>query len=388
MDFANMINKLDFVSKETKVKINLLKPTNFSANKELLQLLIFYEKNFTKKIKIHKYQKINSKNLKIIFNQFYLDVNKISESKFQNDLEKMNFAYIISIKINENIVTIYFLLEKYEDYPYISMIIHVINIFCHMFPSNYDGMNIYVCLDNNKRNIANVLEIDNLSRRYKFLNENSLAFTVSGMTNYTKKKIIVTKKEEIIKLLLHELIHYSKLDENLFQIQDNLNMQFSYKINSLIFSEAYTEFLAIILTSIHHSIFISAEINISKKIIFEKIISLEMENSYFLSSNVLKFFGYTKYTFIDFFKGSGNYVYSPISICEYVFIRSQLFVNINKFFSIIDKSKYKITMMNLNSVKKLFIISNELIKKINNYFNLEICNNFSYMIIDFYWIKL
>jgi hypothetical protein len=70
------------------------------------------------------------------------------------------------------------------------------------------------------------------------------AMNVSGVTQRSSKQIILTKSEEIIKLLYHEMVHYIGLEQFL---QTSTKYDFALTNKNLNLAEAYAELMAIIL---------------------------------------------------------------------------------------------------------------------------------------------
>ena len=75
----------------------------------------------------------------------------------------------------------------------------------------------------------------------------------SGMTNLSTNTIDIWRKEEIMKVTLHELIHALKLDFTYYDLNNNLvnlyNDRYRLKIKGVMINEAYTDFWAIIFNS-------------------------------------------------------------------------------------------------------------------------------------------
>nr|AEX63036.1 hypothetical protein mv_L834 [Moumouvirus Monve] len=96
---------------------------------------------------------VNISEIKKILVDFDKDFNDVENSKFQFDVKNSNKSFSFQLNINGGIINIYILCSKnYECIGYISVILHAINTFCHMFTYNYNGLQIYISLDNNLRN--------------------------------------------------------------------------------------------------------------------------------------------------------------------------------------------------------------------------------------------
>ena len=60
------------------------------------------------------------------------------------------------------------------------------------------------------------------------------------------------------------------------------------------------------------------------------MIFVEKQYSIYLSSSILKLYGYNENNFTYFFKGIGEKKYCPILIWEYIILRTQLLLNLDK----------------------------------------------------------
>lgn len=255
----------------------------------------------------------------------FLDFNNFNlNDDFEKEVLLMNKSFSCSL----HSIKLYFL---FLDFPLnlIAGIIHAINTFCCLFPFNYKGLSIYICLDENKRIISKNI------------------FNISGITDKYNKTIILTKKEEIIKLLFHELIHYIGLDSSLLIFSE------------LKYFEAYTELLSVI--------FFVAYKSIHYKRNFNKELNKELKYSLLLTSNILKYYGYGD-NYRDFFKQK-KYEECKIPIWEYVLLRTQLFLNIDKINNWKTDTK----------IIKYMEIDNNLINKLSKYMKIELKDSISYL---------
>ena len=172
-------------------------------------------------------------------------------------------------------------------------------------------------------------------------------FTVSGVTNTSQKKIIVTKCDEIIKLLFHELIHYIGLD---LELRNEYDVQWSISPKYILLSEAYTEFLSIILYSVYQSIRISVLTRQSQEKILSQIINTEMKYSYYLSLNIFKIYNVSHILLKDFINGKMPPIVCPVQIWAYIFVRTMMFYDFEYIMNIIIQNDYVLTMNNMNHV--------------------------------------
>ena len=121
-----------------------------------------------------------------------------------------------------------------------------------------------LCHEFKNKLIDKIIKVYYIPTRYKKYLDNSHKITNinvnSGFTGYNYGKyIVIFRKEENQKVLLHELIHYLEIDFckfNLTLIHNNLIKDFSIKTSDRFINlfEAYTDFIAIIYNSIINSI--------------------------------------------------------------------------------------------------------------------------------------
>ncbi len=139
------------------------------------------------------YQKsLNINQIKKIFIDFVNVINDCVNCKLINDINKMSNTYSFVLNIENQNITIHFISNNNNNY--ISVILHAINTFCNLVKGNYDGLNIYVCLDSNERTIYVPKHITEWNEKINYLKKNSAAFTVSGVTYFKRKKINCNKK--------------------------------------------------------------------------------------------------------------------------------------------------------------------------------------------------
>ncbi|AGC01780.1 hypothetical protein H012_gp685 [Acanthamoeba polyphaga moumouvirus] len=326
---------------------------------------------------------VNISEIKKILVDFDKDFNDVENSKFQFDVKNSNKSFSFQLNINGGIINIYILCSKnYECIGYISVILHAINTFCHMFTYNYNGLQIYISLDNNLRN-ADLNHNKDYENIFKNLKKNSGAFNVSGVTNKYNKLIILTKQQEIIKLLYHEMIHFIGLDHELLKITQNHDWNIvNPKLN---LSEAYTEFLSILLNCAYETLHIYHKCNINMYDLYKNLLQIETEYSLYLTQKIFFFYGYNKKNIHEFFyKNTNNKLaeYNPILIWEYIILRSKLLLNLDNFHWN-NLSDLRVNRDNLIDTINFMKIDKDFVKKLK--FNCTFDNSFSYNLIDIDW---
>lgn len=319
-----------------------------------------------------------------IFQEFITDILKTTGSKFELDLNKMKKSMSIKFFVGSDIIKINFIYDNNNTiFKYIAIVLHALNTFCNLFPHNYSGLEINVCLDQNLRNIDIPDHIISIKNKITYLQKESLAFNVSGVTYPSRKIINLTRQEELIKLLFHEMIHFIELDH----ILTDTNFKNTWAINTkgLNLSESYTEFFSVLLYAMYESIHLSKLIPVKSDIIFKEILSIETEYSICLTSSILKFYNYNNTNYKKFFDGSGFKITQPILLVEYIFLKSILLLNINAVLDIVP-TNYKIKKNNLPDLFKIFLNDHNLIIKLKSYMENDMhINSVSYLAIDLDW---
>ncbi len=365
------------LTQPSQIKFNQF-PIDFNSaqytNHFLIDLLNSMFAAYIIEPKIEFSKPASKKSMVKIFSAF----NRHSNTKFSDDLKKMDTTYTFKL---DGAIKLNFILNRTdESKKLVSAVIHAVHTFCHLFPYDYHDLVINICLDDNKRDLIIPETLKNDTEKFKYLEKHSLAFNVSGMTNRMNKLIDVTRSEEMIKLLYHEMVHYIGLDTVLLDnyIDSNMNIQ-----NKLNLSEAYTEFMAIILKSAYQSIYLAGLNKWNLTDTFTKILYLEIQYSFYLCSNILAFYGYDKDTYSQFFQGISDKKYSPIPIWEYVFLRAALLLNIDKVIDIVALNHWHVTSSTSQAVIELMATDNEFIDKLSFFIiHTKPIQNISYSMID------
>jgi len=161
----------------------------------------------------------------------YNEVNRVKEnlkySEFSDFLD-FNFdkMYKHRFKFGSNELYIVYNNLDLKTINYISKIVF---IFFEFFNVKNFSQQIILTLSNNKKTISNgILGAKNVN---------------SGFTIIITSEIYLYRKEELIKVLIHELIHSTNndLSENTVQIF-NLKVKEYFNLNSILVNESFTEF--------------------------------------------------------------------------------------------------------------------------------------------------
>ena len=132
-----------------------------------------------------------------------------------------------------------------ETKKYIKKISDIVNFVLHFFNVN-EPLYIDIYLNDHKKN---------LSKKGEILGVDSINSGLTTFYNNNEKKIIIYRKEEVEKLLIHEIIHYYKIDfehitvPNKFYDHFNINPKYEIIIN-----ESYTELFTILINCCINSV--------------------------------------------------------------------------------------------------------------------------------------
>lgn len=341
---------------------------------------------------------INLKDLQKVFTDFNNEFNK--SKTFEAVIKEMDRVSSVQLIIDNMQIEIFFLSDNDgRDFSLESTIIYAIHIFFHSFPIKkyYNGLKIYVSLDNLRRDASYPISLDKinggpgtfnytdkhtkLDNIFDYLRFNGTAFNVSGLTDFNNKTIILTKKEEVVKLLFHELVHFAGLDSKLSD--KKIEVDWPIKNQILSPSEAFTEFMSVIMHCAFSTLYIYAYIEGNIFEIYQNILSSELAYSIYLVGNLLKFYA----TDINFFysKKGQEKIYSPILIWEYIILRTQLLFDQTRVFECLDDN---FNVRNVEKIMKLMIPIKSLISLVENSMNsYRKSDNMSYLLIDIDWSK-
>jgi len=198
-------------------------------------------------------------------------------------------------------------------------------------------------------------------------------------------EISLWRKEEISKVLIHEIMHHLSLERisDLTVLQDFVYENFDIKRDITInFFESYTEIWANII-NIFYIHFSNSKKTKKRKISDKNISVLEMLNleltfSIFQCAKVLNFYGYKKIEdFCNKKKIKSNKFIQKSNVFSYYIGRSLLFYNFDKFIELCLKYNQKIIEYNIPVTEMLNLmedtINNKDYKKqVNNF--IEILN--------------
>lgn len=315
-----------------------------------------------------------------IFIDFHNMFASVHDSKFVSDVTTFNnmISYAMTVPTGTITINIIYGTNKHKV---IGIVTHALNTFCNFFESaNYDGLTLYICLDDNKRDIIVPKNLKTYEEKIIYLQKHSLALNVSGMTDKKKKIVYLTRTEEIVKLLFHEMVHYISLDEKLRFVDFKNSWAITPK--QLNISETYTEFMAVLLNSAYQAVQIYClDKSVPVTNIYESLLASETIYSLKLTANILKFYGYNAETYNMFFNGTANAVSEPIPLWEYIFLRTICMLNM-------DFIPENYIMCDVSQIIKVIRKDNALIRGIKKYMSQPLDKNISYNMVDLDWTKI
>lgn len=359
---------------------------------------------------------INPRDLKRIFIDFdgtyNSTYNQTGRSKFRSDIEEMNEGAQVTLEVGSNSdqIQVFFLfsdIDSVSSSSHITVILHAIATFSNLFPKSYSGLKMYISLDDNRRSIETEMSNSqkpcymscglnsNCSHTLSSLQSNSKAFNVGGLSNKTDRTIIITRKEEIIKLIFHELIHFAGLDRLLARPNPD-TYGLSVDVKSFILAETFTETLSIILFTAYQALHIASNEKtdfrydpmfdwtydpMTNRDLFYIMLESECYYSMFLTVSILKFYGYDSETYVDFFKGAKKSNPCPVLVWEYILLRAQLFYSIKELSSLLDPGA-EVTDSNVNEIKALMRPTNAFISSLKEFFILNESPSITYTLIQ------
>ena len=285
--------------------------------------------------------------------------NIFLSDEFNNTIKKF-IGYQTSISYNNNKIYIF---NNINDKNKINKIIDGIKIIINYLNNFVEikGMKLYIILSDVEKNLINkkyLLNGDNIN---------------SGLCSY--EYIYIWREEELFKVLIHEMIHFFKLDKHEIAFKDYKNdlMILGNNNYNLNINETYTELLALIINSIIYTIIKYKD---NRKQNFIENYKYEVINSYNNVIKVLKYYDINNFNEL-YTKNNFN---QETNVFSYVIIKFLLMFyveELNIFYK--DKNnKIGINNENINEYVKIVkkvLKNNKYIELINKNLNKE--NNFN-----------
>lgn len=304
------------------------------------------------------------------FNINYIISSNIFLSYKFNILIKKFIKIKTSICYNNNNIYIY---NNIDDKCKINKIINKIKIIINYLNNFIEikGMKLYIILSDIKKNLINkkyLLDGDNIN---------------SGLCS--NSYIFIWREEELFKVLIHEMIHFFKLDKHEIAFKDYQKEIIILGSNgyNLNINESYTELVALIISNIINVIVIYKD-NVDKKQLFIERYKNEVINSHQNVINTLKY--YDIKNFNELYKK--NNFNQKTNVFSYIVIKFLLMFYVEEL-NIFNYKDGKITFNNTNindyvNIVKKVLKNNKYINLINKNLNKEINFNKNNLKLSFY----
>jgi hypothetical protein len=365
-EINNLINNLDFKN----LNFNIINKNSKKIYEFKNKLFNIWNDHQIDNLNFELLDNKKNEEIKNIFSNSILNkysyINNLIKNNFKIynfQLNKINFYYFdINNNINNDIKKIIFMFN----------ITYTLNKYFNQNNSNI--LIIWLPVTKNRDFNYNIINNENL----KNCEKNFEAFTCSGVTfNKNPRITIITRYEEVEKLLIHEIIHNIGLDGsfyhnkfidliNDFKLLKGDNFDYQYSIY-----ESYTELLSTYFMILFNNININ-----NKKEFINKVrnqIILELIYSYNVIINLIKINN------LELNKNSSDIIYEG-NICfyEYYYLKGLMYNNYILEFGNDEKSFFDIYTNIINMLKKIKINDDNLLVEINKkYFK---NNNFKYTI--------
>ena len=292
-----------------------------------------------------------------------LDISSLIDSFYGKDMESKFISTRICRDVINNLneatnfkneyrdVTIYY--DELEDVK-INKIDSILNFF-DFFTGKKNSYRLVLFLSNETKKLSNKINYigpDNVNTGY----------------NIRGNIICIWRKEELDKVLFHEIVHHLNLDMLSYQyifndyfLKLNLNSKFQ---NS---NEAYTEVLGLILLSIWKYYYYKFNKNMSIEDFVSKFLNVQLAWSYYQMAKIINFFGcFSK--FEDIYDKSVNCeIKEKSNIVAYYFLKSYFLKGINDLLNFVDDKNIFISLKDVKNFKSNFNESDDEIIKMVNY---------------------
>jgi hypothetical protein len=364
---TQLVNSIDF----HKINYPIIKSNCDYLYKIFKDIKDLWSKN------LHEHKIINASSIhykpimKIVNNSLIVDYTYV-----KNQLKKINQI----IQLSDSNITFYYLdLGNYESDIQLINKLFSQTVCLAKYSDSYGNtpvIIIWIPVNTKRDFLHKIIDEENLELAI----ENFNAFTASGVTHGQNPRItIISRYEEISKLLIHELIHNFNLDGSGYHEHNDLLIKTYKKIkNPLTLThvknydyaysiyESYTELLSSYLSMIFRNIDLDKKKDIVAR--FEIEIFIELLYSYNTIGNLIRINGYKSYEDFELVKQFAG----DICVYEYYYLKGLMYNNYElKMCN--GKKMFQDNYLNIINVNK----SDPLLK--NVYANMKTQTNFSYI---------
>ena len=272
-----------------------------------------------------------------------------------NVLEYINTRLKYTYKITfENNTIIYSTINKKNVMKVPSIIIHLLTIIKSLkilFNRTYENQMLVFFETLLKKNLPK--KKSSKTQNIMSLGPNEINSGLTYVENIHNGKIVLFRKEEILKVLIHELIHSNRIDNIL--IKNNLNIDLNKLFCSnynILLHEAVTETLATIIHTFYINILL-----LNKSL--DKSIMYEIYYSNYISSKIMNYYKITSIK--DIIKNNNicNTEFSQeTNIFSYYILKNILLKNMMEFGNILLRNSVKgsYSIINDNCYKDITIL--------------------------------
>jgi hypothetical protein len=322
MKFCPLLDNYDTFKKwylyhQRYINIDKLKKYTKESSNDLIKKI--YESMFSpsfERIKIHKMLYENnfvSHSIQYNYenNDLILEIYKSSELELEHELD----------------FDIYIYRYPYDNTNYIEIIISILQIMRCL-------MKLY---DIKPNHLELVFFASDEKKTFPIKGEQFTSENVNSGSCFPGKSINIWRREELLKVLIHELIHFYKIDfheasynyDKLYNVINN-NIKLDEKLDSIdSCNESYTESLALII----HTYIIS-------KLTKEDFLKLLLYEILFTASQILEIVKHHNgKTIRDIFRIKFN---QSTSVRSYFLIKFMILLNLEMFLMFVDKNNLKI----------------------------------------------
>lgn len=331
------LNK-NILCKETQKNLKILEKYDLKKSKPKMSYKItdniFFMKLYNNIKTILK--SINIKNNTIKISELKTNPNKyLKDNEFtsknitDNIITHLKYSYKI---VNDNNTIIYFTKKQISKSPLIIYHIFTIITLLKILFNRYYGQSIIYFETSEKKRFP---------KKNNILGPNEVNSGLTFIDLHKNGDIILYRKEELLKVLIHELIHSNLIDEKI--IFSDLGKKFSdlfcvdYRI---LLNEAFTESFATII----NLFYINIKLNLKKKNLNVMFFN-ELKYSNYICSKILKYYNITKIG--DIIKNNNNCAKKfpqKTNVFSYYILKNILLNNHIKFGNILENftKNYKI----------------------------------------------
>jgi len=308
---------------------------------------------------------------------FYLTDNDFTSDEIKlYILSNLKNGYKISFKNN---IIIYFTKKNKINESLVKHMFRIIYILKNIFNRDNQLQTIIFFETNKKKKFP--------INKKKILGPNEIN---SGLTILDLQKngnIIIYRKEEVLKVLIHELVHSNLIDQKfIFSSNNNYFTKLICVNYDIVINEAFTEFFALILNIFYINI-----VNNCKKCELNTMFNNEIKYSLYISSKIFKYYNITNINEIIKNNNNCNITFSQnTNVFSYYILKKILLKDHLIIGEILNKySEY----YKINNKICINIIIDLLIKNIeqtkNNTFNtFDFYNNNNSLRLCLYELKL